>query len=420
MPNSKSLFCGFLLIVFFISNTVAQDSWSQGTDMPTARFGHGVGLVKSKESLKVYVMGGYHGDEEGPVSSVEEYDPATDTWTTKADIPTGRGYIGCSVVGGKIYTMGGYTEDGGTYSNVEEYNTDTDTWTTKKPMPTARWGLSTVFANGKIYAIGGANGWPAELIEAVEEYDPVTNTWTTKAPLPTPRWLLSCCVVDGKIYAIGGHVRIDTKDVVEEYDPVTDTWTTKSSMPTARWGLTTGVVNGKIYAIGGGTDYPPQAILETVEVYDPGTDSWTTKSSMPAARMALASGSPSEDGKIYVIGGGGMEITEAYAEVYVYDPSLETSIEDNSIKSGNFNLHQNYPNPFNPSTTISYFLPESSNITLTIFNPSGQVLERLVDGFKTAGEHQLEWKPKGIPGGIYFYKLQSDEYFQTKKLIIQN
>ena len=421
MSNSKLLFCVFLLIAFFISNTVAQDPWSQASPMPTSRFGHGVGLVKSKESLKVYVMGGFHASGAGPVSAVEEYDPATDTWTAKADIPSARGWISCTVVGGKIYTFGGYTEEGSTYSNVEEYNTDTDTWTTKKSMSTPRWGLSTVFLNGKIYAIGGADGWPVQLIDAVEEYDPVTNTWITKTTLPTPRWILSSCVVDGKIYAIGGHVRIDTKNVVEEYDPQTDTWTTRSSMPTARWGLTTSVINGKIFAIGGGTDYPPQVVLETVEEYDPGTDCCTTKSPMPGARMGLSSGSPSIDGKIYVIGGGGVELIESYSEVFVYDPMNDaTDIENNSYNPFDFHLHQNYPNPFNPSTTLRYFLPESGNITLTIFNPSGQEIGRPVDGFKTAGAHQLEWQPKGLPGGIYFYKLQSDEYFQTKKLIIRN
>ncbi|MCK4701219.1 MAG: hypothetical protein KAT38_12815, partial [Bacteroidales bacterium] len=72
MSYSKLLCCEFLLVVFFISNTVAQDSWSRGTDMSTTRGAHAIGTVNGK----IYVMGG------NPFNtSVEEYDPATDTWT---------------------------------------------------------------------------------------------------------------------------------------------------------------------------------------------------------------------------------------------------------------------------------------------------------------------------------------------------
>jgi polyhydroxybutyrate depolymerase len=90
-----------------------------------------------------------------------------------------------------------------------------------------------------------------------------------------------------------------------------------------------------------------------------------------------------------------------------------------AVKKVTFDLFQNYPNPFNPVTTIKYNLPESKNVTLKIYNLAGQEIETLVFGFQTAGEHQIAWQPKGLPSGIYFYRLQTDQFLETRKLIFQ-
>ena len=408
MSTSKLLCCGFLLLVFFISNTVAQDSWSQGTNMPSARACHGVEIVNNK----IYAMGGNRSG-----ATLEEYDPATDTWATKRDMPTERPYISCSVVNEKIYVIGGYTPE--TLSTVEEYDPATDRWSTKSPIPTARWGHATATVNGKIYAIGGADGWPATMCHTTEEYDPKTDEWTTKASIPTSRWMLSCSAVDGKIYAIGGYQSgLGTFSSVEVYDPETDSWTIKSPMPTARWGLTTGTVNGKIYAIGGGDVYLPTQRYGIVEEYDPVTDSWTTKTAMPVGRIGLAPFSPSVDGKIYVIGGGGLSSADAYPTVYIYDSGTGTGIK-NRTEPANFHLHQNYPNPFNLLTTIGYSLLKSDFVTLKIFNLVGQEVDILVNALQTAGDHQISWEAEEFPSGIYYYKLQTGEFSETRKLILQ-
>ncbi len=67
----------------------------------------------------------------------------------------------------------------------EAYDPATNTWTTKAPMPTPRGALSAAAVNGIIYAIGGYK--PNQELTVNEAYDPATNTWTTKAPMPTPR-----------------------------------------------------------------------------------------------------------------------------------------------------------------------------------------------------------------------------------------
>ncbi|GMQ82910.1 MAG: hypothetical protein BMS9Abin05_2376 [Rhodothermia bacterium] len=116
---------------------------------------------------KIYAIGGYRAANIAGTRTVEEYDPATNTWTTKANMPEGRRWLSTSVVNGKIYAIGGYVnlrQPG--LKTVEEYDPATDTWTQKAGMPTARLGLATSMVNGIIYAIGGSPT-PPQLLRTV-------------------------------------------------------------------------------------------------------------------------------------------------------------------------------------------------------------------------------------------------------------
>ncbi|PYJ97468.1 MAG: hypothetical protein DME23_15360 [Verrucomicrobia bacterium] len=102
-------------------------------------------------------------------------------------MPTARAGLAAVAVGGKIYAIGGFN-NGGTRSDVAEYDPASDTWTTKAPMPAGRVDFAAGAVAGKIYAIGGFSGsvfFPG--LNVVEEYDAASNTWTTKAPMPTAR-----------------------------------------------------------------------------------------------------------------------------------------------------------------------------------------------------------------------------------------
>jgi len=198
----------------------ATDTWTTKANMPTAR-GH---LSSSVVDGKIYAIGGTLIWGGTPISTVEQYDPATDTWTSKADMPTARVNFSASAVNGRIYLIGG-APGGGQWSQglstVEEYDPATDTWTPKADMPTARTYLSTSAVNGRVYAIGGTFG-DNSVFSTVEEYDPATDTWTPKADMPIGRFRLATSVVNGKIYAIGGSTNTVSPSAVafvEEYDP---------------------------------------------------------------------------------------------------------------------------------------------------------------------------------------------------------
>ena len=82
-----------------------------------------------------------------------------------------------------------------------------------------------------------------------------------------------------------------------------------------------------------------------------------------------------------------------------------------------FALHQNYPNPFNPTTTIGFALPTACNYTLTVYNVSGQEVERFA-GSQEAGIVEIEWDAGNLASGIYFYKLTADNFTATKKMVL--
>ena len=82
-----------------------------------------------------------------------------------------------------------------------------------------------------------------------------------------------------------------------------------------------------------------------------------------------------------------------------------------------FALGQNYPNPFNPSTMISYQVPNTANVSLRIFNTLGQVVATLVGEKKETGYYTVKWTAN-VPSGIYFYRLQTEAFVQTMKMIL--
>ncbi len=83
-----------------------------------------------------------------------------------------------------------------------------------------------------------------------------------------------------------------------------------------------------------------------------------------------------------------------------------------------FSLSQNYPNPFNPQTTISFSLPEASDVTLTVFNVSGQEVATLVNGNLSAGSHTVNFDGASLTSGVYLYRLTAGSFTAQKKMVL--
>jgi bacillolysin len=103
--------------------------------------------------------------------------------------------------------------------------------------------------------------------------------------------------------------------------------------------------------------------------------------------------------------------------------SLTGVVEIDSRVPEKFELSENYPNPFNPTTTIKYSIPEAQDVMISVYDLSGSKIADIVDGFQSAGTYQVTWNGKNnlgesVSSGAYFYRLQSRNRVETKKLLL--
>jgi N-acetylneuraminic acid mutarotase len=257
---------------------------------------------------RIYVIGGhFHPGNDQAFTTVEAYNPVSNTWTTETPLPTSRN-LAAAVAGpdGLLYVIGG--NDGVTNSllkSVLAYDPRAQTWTEKADMPMSRGSHAAALgADGRIYVLGGFSD-EAQLgteLDSVIAYDPKTDTWTTLQSMHNGRASGGAALgADGKIYAIGG----TTTKSVEAYDPATNQWSDAPDSTIDRTGSCVVAVKGRIYSIGGAQlSTRDIGFLDNGELLGQGDSRWTPlKKSMPQKRAGAACAADGA-GKIYVFGGG--------------------------------------------------------------------------------------------------------------------
>jgi hypothetical protein len=100
---------------------------------------------------------------------------------------------------------------------------------------------------------------------------------------------------------------------------------------------------------------------------------------------------------------------------YSYIP---TGIEQFEGEVSTYSLSNNYPNPFNPTTRISYTIPKRSNVNIKVYSLLGSEVAELVKGEMEAGSYDIEFNAANLPSGVYFYRIQSGNFIDTKKMLL--
>lgn len=100
-----------------------------------------------------------------------------------------------------------------------------------------------------------------------------------------------------------------------------------------------------------------------------------------------------------------------------------TSIKDVKQLLESFKVFQNYPNPFNPSTTITYQIPNTSNVILRIYDINGQLVKELLNETQAEGEYHVTWNGKNeknmiVGSGVYIYTVSADKQIVSKQMIL--
>jgi N-acetylneuraminic acid mutarotase len=206
-----------------------------------------------------------------PIPSAMMYDPDNDSWKELAPMPTPRGSAQAVAVGGKIYVIGGaHANIPGkamteplwvgvpqiVVGTVEEYDPAANTWRARAPMPTGRNHFLAAEVDGKIYAVNGRLGTSfvtmSDVTDLVEAYDPAADSWSWKGRSPTRRGDVAGDAYNGKIYVTGGEYEEPRGKVTfESYDPKTNSWQSLPHMQIARHGFVANFIDNDFHVAGG-------------------------------------------------------------------------------------------------------------------------------------------------------------------------
>ena len=248
----------------------AANSWRRLRDMPFTEITHAGTAVDGKY---IWFVGNYRGDHPGPGNrAVYRYDTSNDTWATMPSLPVDRGAGAAAIIGRTLHFVGGLGADRGADKtdhfvlNLDNISTG---WTRKASLPVGRNHLSAAAVGGKLYAIGGQtdeeeNQSPKSSVYA---YNPAIDRWTQVASLPAARSHTTQATFghNGRIIVIGGQNGFGvTQTSVLAYDPATNKWSQIGSLPFGRSTMVAGIVNGKIYAsTGNGPSETSQTLVGT-------------------------------------------------------------------------------------------------------------------------------------------------------------
>jgi photosystem II stability/assembly factor-like uncharacterized protein len=104
--------------------------------------------------------------------------------------------------------------------------------------------------------------------------------------------------------------------------------------------------------------------------------------------------------------------------IVIYSDPVTLGIEAENSIPREYSLMQNYPNPFNPATNISFAIPSAEFVKLAVYDLTGRELEILLNSKLEPGIHKAVWDASNYPSGVYFYKLETEAFSQTKKMIL--
>jgi N-acetylneuraminic acid mutarotase len=373
---------------------------------------------------KIYVGGGYIASFTNS-REFYEYDTMTNAWTQKADLPGGlnRSAGVAFAAGGKGYIGLGaenYLDiSGGAILKADmwEYNPALDTWITKAPLPdSGRANASCFVINSKAYVVGGEITAGGFTTADVWEYDPATNSWNAKAPFPAGTVKNAFAFSLGTGTEVRGYIScgsVNSAGSVKTYayDAVSNSWAVKADYPGSkvRAGMAF-TMNGKAYCGAGLLSFTEYT--DTFYAYEPVAGTWGSAiTNFPATPRAY--GISASYGNKAFLGAGWTYASSGetfYRDWYrVVDTSAATGIAKNIGVEG----LKVYPNPANGTLNITIGNGSASTGTVVLFNLVGRQL---------IATNWLKGSPVDIsllPAGNYLVRLETKENVYYDKIVVQ-
>jgi N-acetylneuraminic acid mutarotase len=278
-------------------------TWRTRADLPRARWQLGAAAVNGR----IYAIGGNNGY---PIADNAELDPGLDRWTAKKPMPTARQAAVVAAVANKVYVIAGvgYTDPNSmTYSAANEvYDPATDSWTSRAPIPIPVTAVGAFRTTGgaaigdKIYVSVSEYG----AVDATLAYDTKADSWSTLAASPLRAGQPAAAGIGAKLYFLSEPIFGEGwEDRAAAFEPALSTpWTLLGGPPVHRSAEAVASSSSVFFAVGG--YLTPQAVTDSaaLDAYDPASNSWATLSSARAARFGAAAVVVGD--RLYFIGGG--------------------------------------------------------------------------------------------------------------------
>jgi N-acetylneuraminic acid mutarotase len=401
-----------LLFILLCHSANAQLVWEPKPDIPGVSTGRWGAYCFSLND-KIYIAGGYAGG--GALNNKRdfwEYDPATEIWTQKPDVPGGTDRTGAIAfaIGGKGYIGLGsfdvFTHPSKT--DLWEYDPVINTWTKKADLPdTGRKEATCFVVNNKAYVVGGSINYTGYNSAHVWEYDPQANKWTAKKDYPTGIENAQAFTINNTGFVTGGSNNSEYFNTTYQYDPVADDWIKKANQcgdgRTAGVAFTIGsnaYVGLGISRFGGSGQ---EVYNKDFCRYDMATDTWSPAPDLPAAGRAYGIACVAK-GKAYVGAGFFFDGQQNYLKDW-HAFGFPTVVNDAAI-THNTVL---YPNPANRFVKFS---AGHSNTTYTVYDVAGR---NLLSG-KSTGNDMID--VSALAQGWYIVEISQGGSVYKKPLMI--
>ncbi len=389
------------------------DTWTQKTTGTVGGRCSG-GLMTVSGAMRLYAFGGF-----GAVHTY--YDLNSNTWSTSAAAPPyTTNNSGFCVYNNMLYIFGSY----GNHKHVMVYNPTTNAWTTKSDIPdtycNSYWYTQACapIGGGKILIAGGSNAKYGTPCATAVVYDTASDSYTLAASMPAARYYATPAFFNGMAYVIGGY---STESSVYIYNPNTNTWSTGPSVPSAKFSRCGAAVNGNGLFYYGGSNYNGNARSVYALFYGSET-AWQTDTSLPST-YTNAGVSPMAGGWDYnlIIAGGG-DSGSTYGDCYIgtgHSVGFETSNYSRFLPEQT-GLTTIGPNPFRDYLRIGYKLISSDHmkmVNISLYDLRGKKVATVVNENRAEGQHAFFFKDK-LTAGVYIIKMSvNNTLVGTKKVV---
>lgn len=351
-------------------------------------------------------------------------------WTTGVPCLVGVTGATLTAANGKLYLIGGGTSSVTTGSNnVQEYNPATGTWTAKAPLPaalsahgTVNWGDSVLFVVGGPYIGSGTN-------QAVHYYRIGSDTWGTLAtslPAGQGRRSHATGIVGNKIYIAAGYNTVFLKNMyigTIGSDATQLTWAAGPDIPTPWTGIsrTGGAGYAPFFYVVGGERGGVGGYSDSTFLFNTVSNTWQLAiDNKPVAMSNMWAGvtlkKVNDTVKVFVPGGYSGTASASF-DVIGCGGTI-TEVKNVSTVPADYSLSQNYPNPFNPTTKINFSIPKNGIVTLKVYDILGKEVATLVNGEKTAGSYIVDFNASNLASGVYFYRIEVNGFSEVKRMML--